>query len=102
MSVLSVKTLLSFVNVNNFMSKKHNDDCINNDCNYCRFDINTLISKVRNIKTQDEARQCAIDWQNWSAEQNLSYGELAEYGDIFVKLADRFGLQEEFKENGII
>lgn len=52
--------------------------------------------------TVKEARQLAIDWQTWSAEQSLSYGELAEWQAHFDKLAERFGLTEEFKENGII
>lgn len=53
-------------------------------------------------KTQDEARQYAIDWQNWASDQSLSYGELAEWGAIFSELGERFDLTEEFKENGII
>lgn len=52
--------------------------------------------------TQDEARQYAIDWQNWQSEQSLSYGELAEWSDIFTELGERFDLTEEFNENGII
>lgn len=53
--------------------------------------------------TQAEARQYAIDWQNWVSEvQNLSYGEMAQWQDMFAELAERFDLTEEFKENGII
>lgn len=52
--------------------------------------------------TQDEARQLAIDWQVWQAEQSLSYGEYAEWGAYFRDLAERFDLVDEFKENGII
>lgn len=51
---------------------------------------------------EDQARQLAIDWQAWSAEQSLSYGELAEWQAHFEKLGERFGLTEEFKENGVI
>lgn len=54
------------------------------------------------IKTRDEAIWYAIGWQKWASEQNLSLGELAEWHAIFTELADRFGLQEEFTENGII
>ena len=54
------------------------------------------------ITTQDEARQFAIDWQNWQGEQLLSYGELAEWQDQFATLAKEFDLVDEFKENGII
>lgn len=56
----------------------------------------------RHITTQDEARDYAIEWQQWSSDQNLSYGELGEWYDIFQELATRFDLEEEFKENGII
>lgn len=56
----------------------------------------------KRIKTQADARQAAIDWQHWASEQNLSYGELFEYEDYFRKLAKRFGLTKEFRENGII
>jgi hypothetical protein len=52
--------------------------------------------------TKEEARQQAIDWQTWQAEQSLSYGELAEWTGYFETLAERFDLTEEFKENGII
>jgi len=54
------------------------------------------------INTAEEARQYAIDWQNWASDQNLSYGELAEWQGYFAELADRFDLKEEFEENGII
>jgi len=52
--------------------------------------------------TQDEARSYAIEWQQWASTQNLSYGELAEWGQIFIELAHKFDLGKEFKENGII
>lgn len=53
-------------------------------------------------KTKEEARQCAIEWQSWASEQNLSYGELAEQQAYFESLANVWDLTEEFKENGII
>ncbi len=56
----------------------------------------------RNVYTKEEARQYAIDWQNWQSEQALSYGELAEWQDIFQALAATFDLTDEFNENGII
>ena len=57
---------------------------------------------MRICKTEEEARKYAIDWQNWANEQSLSYEELAFWGDEFNKLAKKFNLEEEFKENGII
>ena len=52
--------------------------------------------------TADEARDVAIEWQHWVSEQNLSYGELAEWQSFFEELAERFDLTEEFTENGVI
>lgn len=60
------------------------------------------IETVQAAKTKDEARQYAIDWQNWQAEHSMSYGELADWQGVFSTLADKFDLVEEFKENGII
>ena len=56
----------------------------------------------RTPKTQDEARQYAIDWQNWQSEQSLSYSELAEWQAEFGRIGKEFDLTEEFIENGII
>jgi hypothetical protein len=53
-------------------------------------------------KTKEEAREQAIEWQVWVAEQNLYYSELAEYADHFRTTGEKFDLVEEFKENGII
>jgi hypothetical protein len=54
------------------------------------------------IKTKEQARQKAIDWQNWQSNQALSYQELSDWQGYFTKLAKKFGLKKEFKENGII
>ena len=48
------------------------------------------------------ARQKAIDFQIDSSEQNLSYGELSNILEKFVKLGRRYGLTKEFRENGVI
>ena len=48
------------------------------------------------------AREQAIDWQMWASEQNLSYGELADFMAHFERLGRRFGLLGEFRENAII
>ena len=61
-----------------------------------------LNTKIHPSTTQAEARQYAIDWQNWVSEQNLSYAELTEWQDYFQKVAKKFDLVAEFKENGII
>lgn len=38
------------------------------------------MAKIKKTYQQlkEAAREAAIDWQDWQAEQNLSYGELAE------------------------
>ena len=43
-----------------------------------------------NITTQDAARQFAIDWQIWQADQSLSYQELADWQAYFITLVDKF------------
>lgn len=49
-----------------------------------------------------EARQMAIDWQNQQATESNSYLEIVEQTEKFWKLAKKYGLVKEFKENGII
>lgn len=52
---------------------------------------------------KERVRQMAIDWQMNDANENASYMELAEIGNLFFKfkLGKRFGLLTEFRENGI-
>ena len=59
---------------------------------------------MENIKTKEEARQYAIDWQNkmFGEGVSVSYGELSEQQAELTTLAEKFDLLEEFKENGII
>ncbi len=54
------------------------------------------------VKTKEEARQFAIDWQRWQSNQSLSYGEVIEWQNCFEKIGKKFKLTEEFKENCII
>jgi hypothetical protein len=58
--------------------------------------------KKEDIKTSQDARNKAIEYQSWASEQSLSYSEIAEYQSIFLEIAKEFNLEEEFKENGII
>ena len=53
-------------------------------------------------KAKNNARNKAIAWQHDFCNHNYSYGELIEWNDYFNKLAKRYGLTEEFRENGII
>lgn len=67
------------------------------------------IKQAATIKTQNEARQFAIDWQYWFSEQNeigkeptLYQSDLVDWQVVFEKLAKQFDLVDEFRENGII
>ncbi len=51
---------------------------------------------------RDEAREQAIDWQAWQAEESLSYEEVLNWQAHFESVADQYELTEEFQENGII
>lgn len=53
-------------------------------------------------KGKDNARNKAIDWQTDFDNHNYSYEELVCFGNYFSKLAKRYGLVKEFRENGII
>ena len=58
------------------------------------------MSKYQDAK--EKARNEAIDWQYEVADHNYSYGELFYWQDYFEKKARRYGLVQEFRENGII
>lgn len=58
--------------------------------------------KLRHITTAADGRDFAIDWQNWVSERDLSYSELAEWGEFFAAIVEEFPeLADEFQENGI-
>ena len=60
--------------------------------------MKTNVYQIRKAAARNEA----IDWEDWKAERNLSYGEFAEWGNHFERLGRRYGLLREFRENGII
>lgn len=77
--------------------------CLDNGIkNYepCEHDFNP--NKTQQINTPEEARQYAIDWQNWASEKSFYISELYEWQQVLTQLATRFNLTEEFQENGII
>lgn len=82
-----------------YMGEKY--DMATGYCPAC-YQLDKGKERAKAITTEDEARQYAIDWQNWSSEQSLSYRELFEWGAILTGLAEKFDLVEEFTENGII
>lgn len=53
-------------------------------------------------RAKENARNKAVEWQSDFCNHDYSYGELAYYGNYFSRLAKRYGLVREFKENGII
>lgn len=53
-------------------------------------------------KAKERARDKAVEWQNNFNNSNYSYFDLAYYGEYFEKLAKKYGLVREFRENGII
>lgn len=57
---------------------------------------------ITTVKTKDEARQIAINWQSWASRRSISYLELSQWQNYFEILAGKFGLKKEFKENCII
>ena len=44
----------------------------------------------------------AIEYQHNASGKQYSYSELYEIGNYFYKLAKRYGLIKEFRDNGII
>ncbi len=58
--------------------------------------------EIEAIKTKEEARQLAIDYQHKQSKCCMSYGEIIKHTNFFEKLAKKFNLTREFKENGII
>jgi hypothetical protein len=51
---------------------------------------------------KEEARQMAIDWQLEFYKDDHYMSECAYWGNYFLKLAKRYGLVKEFRENAII
>jgi len=56
----------------------------------------------RPIATAWQARDAAIHWQHNIADQPMSWSEVAEWGEFFAQLGERFDLTDEFRENGVI
>ena len=50
---------------------------------------------------KERARQAAVEWQNDFDNHDYSWQELADAQEYFTRLARRYGLTEEFIENGI-
>lgn len=57
---------------------------------------------IEELKTADDAREHAQEWQAWTANNAMSYMELADWEDYFREIAKKFDLTDEFKENGVL
>ena len=53
-------------------------------------------------KQKEKIRAFAIEWQRDFSDLSLCWLDLANYGDFFRRVARRYGLTREFRENGII
>lgn len=53
-------------------------------------------------KEKEAARQKAKEWQENANGESRSYEDLASASERFERLGKRYGLTEEFRENGII
>lgn len=51
---------------------------------------------------KEAARNRAIEWQLDFRNHSYSYSELCDFQEYFEKLGKRYGLTQEFLENGII
>ena len=51
---------------------------------------------------KEEVRELAKLYQREQSKKSMSWGDLAKIQHNLTKLAKRFGLIKEFKENGII
>ena len=60
------------------------------------------MGKEKYERLKDEARQKAIQWQFETSGKNMSYGEFATAQEHLQRLARKYGLTKEFRENGII
>lgn len=56
----------------------------------------------RYAEQKEKLRNFALDWQCNFAEQDYSWGELAYWCDYFETMGKRYGLLQEFHENGIL
>ena len=61
------------------------------------------LPNISEVTSADQARELAIDWQNWVSQSDHYMSEYAEWYDYFTALANKFPeLRAEFEENAII
>lgn len=57
---------------------------------------------LKDLKNKEQARQYAVDWQLNFQNKEYSYADLIDWQNTFVYLGKKYGLTEEYQENGII
>lgn len=60
------------------------------------------VPAVDKVLDEAQARDIAMDYQQYASEHNLSYGELIYFTNRLEDIAKKFNLTDEFKENGAI
>lgn len=60
------------------------------------------IPRISSVKSEDQARNIALDWQVWQQDNSMYMSEVIEWQEFFEAIGKRFNLTDEFKENGII
>lgn len=61
------------------------------------------IPSIKSVRTANQARDFAIDWQLWQSEQSMSYGEAGDWQAFFEQVVEKFpDLRDEFEDNAII
>ena len=50
---------------------------------------------------KEAARNEALEWMDMASSDDLSYGDICDAQDRFYTLGKRYGLLEEFRENGV-
>ena len=58
--------------------------------------------KYDEIKTKEDARQYAIDWQSTWQDNQYSYADIIDWQNTFEYLASKYDLKDEFIENGVL
>ena len=54
------------------------------------------------MEKKEAARNEAINWMHTTANDSMSWSEIAEYQDRLMTIGRRYGLIREFRENGVI
>jgi hypothetical protein len=60
-----------------------------------------VIQMSRHQQSKERVRNFAIEWQQDFPNHNYTWSEIQIYQDMFERLGRRFGLLQEFRENGI-